>query len=176
VFFAGDLIWTGVTTIVQQGNNQLSGAAFFVIQPDFSNGHVRAHIDNQGYVTIANNNVLYPAIAVNQDGKAVITFTVSGPDFFPSAAYARLKEDSGVGKVHIIAVGAFPDDGFTMYPPFSSGVGRWGDYSAATVDDNGNLWFATEYIPATLSGFPQGLGVNFGTFIGALNLADHDED
>jgi hypothetical protein len=59
-----------------------------------------------------------------------------------------------------------------MYPPFSNGNGRWGDYSAATVDENGNPWFATEYIPATLSGFPQGLGVNFGTFIGTVKLED----
>jgi hypothetical protein len=177
VFFADGLLWTGLTTIVQQGANQVSGAAFFVIRPDFDKDHVRAKIDNQGYISVANNNVLYPAIAVNQDGKGVVTFTVSGRDFFPSAAYARLREDSGAGKVHIIAAGAFPSDGFGMYPPFSNGVGRWGDYSAAAVDEAGNLWFATEYIPPTLSGFPQGVGENYGTFIGTLNVGNgQDED
>lgn len=177
VFFADGLLWTGLTTIVQQGANQLSGAAFFVIRPDFDDDHVRAKILNQGYISVANNNVLYPAIAVNRQGKGVVTFTVSGPDFFPSAAYARIKEDSGIGKVHIIAVGDFPSDGFGTYPPFSNGVGRWGDYSAATVDDVGNLWFATEYIPPTLSGFPQGLGENYGTFIATLNVENNqDED
>jgi hypothetical protein len=176
VFFADGLLWTGLTTIVQQGNNQLAGAAYFIIQTDFKNDRVRAEIEKQGYVTVANDNVLYPAISANDDGKAVITFTVSGPDFFPSAAYARLSEDKGAGKVRIIGLGAFPDDGFTVYPPFSNGVGRWGDYSAAAVDDSGNLWFATEYIPPTLSGFPQGIGVNYGTFIGTLNVADNRDD
>lgn len=120
--------------------------------------------------------MIYPAISANDDGKAVITFTVSGPDFFPSAAYTRLNADKSTGKVRIIGLGAFPDDGFTVYPPFSNGVGRWGDYSASAVDESGNLWFATEYIPPTLSGFPQGLGVNFGTFIGTLNVGNNQDD
>jgi hypothetical protein len=154
----------------------LAGAAYFIIRPDFENDRVRADIEKQGYVTVANDNVIYPAISANEDGKAVITFTVSGPDFFPSAAYARLSEDRGAGKVRIIGLGAFADDGFSMYPPFSNGVGRWGDYSAAAVDESGNLWFATEYIPPTLSGFPQGLGVNFGTFIATLNVGDNDDN
>jgi hypothetical protein len=176
VFFADGLLWTGLTTVVQQGNNQLAGAAYFIIRPDFDDDRVRARIEKQGYVTVANDNVIYPAISANEDGKAVITFTVAGPDFFPSAAYARLSGDRGAGKVRIIGLGAFADDGFTMYPPFSDGVGRWGDYSAAAVDESGNLWFATEYIPPTLSGFPQGLGVNFGTFIATLNVGDNDDD
>jgi hypothetical protein len=45
------------------------------------------------------------------------------------------------------------------------------------VDEHGNLWFATEYIPAQLSnGFAQGAGANWGTFIGKLSAEKENED
>jgi hypothetical protein len=176
VFFANGLLWTSLTTAIQQQSNVLAGGAFFIISPSLDHDRVNAQIQQQGYISVAGDNVVYPAIAVNQNGKGVVTFTVSGPDFFPSAAYARINADRGAGKIHIIAAGAFADDGFTVYPPFSNGVGRWGDYSAAAVDESGNLWFATEYIPPTLSGFPQGLGVNWGTFIGTINAGENDDN
>ncbi len=176
VFFANGLLWTGLTTAVQQHKNVLAGAAYFIINPSFNHDQVSAEIQQQGYISAAGDNVIYPAIAVNPNGKGVVTFTVSGPDFFPSAAYTRINANRGTGKIHIIAEGAFPDDGFTVYPPFSPGVGRWGDYSAAAVDENGKLWFATEYIPANLSGFPQGLGVNWGTFIGSIDAGENDDN
>ena len=41
------------------------------------------------------------------------------------------------------ALGQAPDDGFTAYKPYGgNGVGRWGDYSAAVADGNGNIWMA----------------------------------
>jgi hypothetical protein len=176
VYFANGFLWTGVTTVVQQGSNFVAGAAYFVIRPEFDDDDVQAVIHQQGYVSVSNNNVIYPAIAVNEDGTGVIGFTVSGPDFFPSVGYAQIKSEEGVGKVHVVKEGAFPSDGFGTYPPFSNGVGRWGDYSAAAVDEHGSIWFATEYIPATLSGFPQGIGENWGTFIGSLNAEDEEKD
>jgi hypothetical protein len=177
VFFARGLLWTGLTTVIHQGNNFVAGAAYFVIRPDIDDDHVHARIRKQGYITVAGQNILYPAIAVNRKGEGIVGFTISGPGFFPSAAYARINADDGAGSVHVLGPGALPDDGFTMYPPFSNGVGRWGDYSAAAVDEHGNLWFATEYIPAQLSnGFPQGIGANWGTFIGKLSAENENED
>jgi hypothetical protein len=176
VFFSQGLLWTGLTTVIQQGSNFLDGAAYFLIRPDFLGNKVRASIQAQGYITAAGQNVLYPAIAVNGNGDGIVGFTISGPGFFPSAAYTRISEDNGAGHIHVLGAGALPDDGFTMYPPISNGVGRWGDYSAAAVDEHGNLWFATEYNPAQLSnGFPQGIGANWGTFIGVLQ-APKDEN
>jgi hypothetical protein len=178
VFFAQGLLWTGLTTVIQQGNNFVAGAAYFVIRPDVEGDHVHAGIRKQGYITVAGQNILYPAIAVNRKGDGIVGFTISGPGFFPSAAYARINADEGAGSVHVLGPGTFPDDGFTMYPLFGgSGVGRWGDYSAAAVDEHGSLWFATEYIPAQLSnGFAQGAGANWGTFIGKLSAENENED
>jgi len=178
VFFSQGLLWTGLTTVVQQGSNFLDGAAYFVIRPDFGGDHLHARMQTQGYIAAAGQNVLYPAIAVNGNGDGIVGFTISGPGFFPSAAYTRINADNGAGRIHVLGAGALPDDGFTMYPQFGgNGVGRWGDYSAAAVDEHGNLWFATEYIPAQLSnGFPQGIGANWGTFIGTLSAENENED
>jgi len=178
VFFSQGLLWTGLTTVIQQGNNFLDGAAYFVIRPDSGGDHVHARIETQGYISAAGQNILYPAIAVNGWGEGIVGFTISGPGFFPSAAYTRINADNGAGRIHVLGAGAFPDDGFTMYPQFGgNGVGRWGDYSAAAVDEHGNLWFATEYIPAQLSnGFPQGAGANWGTFIGQLSPENENDN
>ena len=123
-------------------------------------------------MTAAGNSVLFPAIAVNRDGDAVIGFSLTGPDFFPSAAYALVDAERGAGPVRIAAAGAAPEDGFTGYPSLGGDVAaRWGDYSAAVADEHGNLWFATEFIPAA----PRTLLANWGTFIGKITV-DRDDD
>jgi hypothetical protein len=49
VFFSQGLLWTGLTTVIQQGSNFLDGAAYFLIRPDFLGNKVRASIQTQGY-------------------------------------------------------------------------------------------------------------------------------
>jgi len=95
-----------------------------------------------------------------------MTFTLVGPDYFPSAAYARLDVANGDGDVHIAAPGAGPEDGFSGYQAFGwNRVARWGDYSAAVADENGSIWIATEYIPA----LPRTALANWGTFVGQVS-------
>ena len=38
---------------------------------------------------------------------------------------------------------------------------RWGDYTAAVADAEGNIWFGVEYIP----NLPRTVNANWGTFI-----------
>ena len=93
---------------------------------------VFAHILHQGYVAVNGENVLFPSIAVNRSGVGAMAFTLSGPDFFPSAAYVRFAFGRTVGSIHVTGPGALPEDGFTGYAAFGgNGVARWGDYSAA---------------------------------------------
>ncbi len=105
--------------------------------------------------------MLYPAIAMNNQGKGAIVFSVAGKDYFPSAGYARLTLADGAGPVHIAALGNKPADGFTGYSIFGgSGVERWGDYSDAVVNPADNsLWLATEYIEGNISSraWPTGI-------------------
>jgi hypothetical protein len=169
VVFADGLLWAGVNTIV---GGERVGIAWFAVQPSLKSGRLRAKMQAQGYVTAAGNSVLFPSIAVNRAGDAVIGFSLTGPDFFPSAAYALVNTAQGAGPVRIAAVGTAPEDGFTGYPSLGGDVAaRWGDYSAAVADEHGNLWFATEFIPAA----SRTLLANWGTFIGKIAV-DRDDN
>ena len=53
-------------------------------------GHVRAHIRRRSYVASPGNGVLYPAIAGDRNGNAVMGFSVSGAGMYPSAGFARI--------------------------------------------------------------------------------------
>jgi hypothetical protein len=107
--------------------------------------------------------VIYPAVGVTADGTAAVAFTLTGPSYFPSAAFSHVNP-STAGSVNIVAAGEAPQDDFSGYP---SEVARWGDYSWA-VADGGSLWLATEYIPGNIDS--TAYFTNFGTFVYEVNL------
>ena len=170
--YAGGNLWASVGTALQVGKDILDGAAYFVIKPAWRNGALEASLTHQGYVAAKNNNLIYPAIGVSKNGNGVIVFTLTGPDYFPSAAYIPITLASGLASaVRLAGAGAAPDDGFTMYPPaFDGFAGRWGDYSAAVAVADDAVWIATEYI----SKKKRDKFTNWGTFIGVLPLPDGD--
>ena len=176
VVYSGGSLWSGVNTNVSVGGETRQGIAWFVVEPEMDDGHLQAHMRNQGYVAVAGEDVLFPSLAVTGSGNAVMSFTLSGPDYFPSAAYTMVgnRGDS----VHIVGAGAGPDDGFTGYAAYTgstNGIARWGDYSAAVTDEHGNVWLAAEYIGQTCTfaqyaldttcGGTRSLLANWGTFI-----------
>jgi hypothetical protein len=164
--YAGGRLWSGLNTVVKPDNGPVrSGIAWFIVQPSGTGSTLNGTIVNQGYVSVGRNNVAYPAIGVNNSGKGVMTFSLIGEAYFPSAAYVPLDAISGAGAVRIIASGVAPEDGFTGYGAFGGRVARWGDYSAAVADDTGSIWIATEYIPP----LPRTLLANWGTAIAKVN-------
>ena len=164
VFAAGNL-WSAVGTVVKGPNGfPVAGIAYFILSPTVSaTGVPNANIARQGYVSVANQYVSYPSIGVTAAGNGVMTFTLVGPDFFPSAGYTSISVAAGAGDVHVSGAGAGPEDGFTGYSFFGSTnrVARWGDYSAAVADASGNIWLAAEYIPNR----PRTFFANWGTFV-----------
>ena len=170
VTFAAGKLWTSVPTVVktQQGPVR-AGAAWFILTPSVGPAQVSATVFNQGYVAIDSphqDSVMFPAVGVNAAGKAAISFSVVGEDFFPSAAYALLDAVNGAGPIIISGPGVAPDDGFSGYAPFAKrGAARWGDYSAAVSDEFGNIWMGAEMIP---NNPPLILAANWGTFITAV--------
>lgn len=162
VVYADGLLWSGVNTIMQHKTEAPRvGIAYFIVQPSFTGATLGASMANQGYVSVEKNNVLFPSIGVTKEGQGVMSFTLSGPRYFPSAAYAPINAVHGVGDIHIAGAGQLPEDGFTGYPFYGgNGVARWGDYSAA-VADGGNIWIAAEYIP----NLPRTALANWGTFV-----------
>jgi hypothetical protein len=174
VTYANGKLWGSLNTSVSADTGTLIGIAWFSVTPSLEDGHLHATIDHQGYVSVDEQNVMYPAIGVNRDGNAVMTFTLVGPDYWPSAAYAPIGNQAG--EIRVAGAGVGPDDGFTGYAHYSgSGVARWGDYSAAAVDEEGDIWIATEYIGQSctdvqfLADFTCGQTrsqlANWGTFI-----------
>jgi hypothetical protein len=180
VFAAGDL-WSGVNTNVSVGGQTQQGIAWFAVKPTLNGDHLSAQIDRQGYVAVEGANVLFPSIGVTSQGRALMSFSLVGPDYWPSSAYASIT--SQAGNVQVVGEGLGPDDGFTAYAAYGgAGVSRWGDYTAAVSDEHGNIWFAAEYIGQTCTfaefsldttcGSTRSLLANWGTFIGRLSNDD----
>ena len=167
VVFASDHLWGALTTIVSDGTNLNAGIAYFLVKPQLNGGNLTAKIQGQSYVSVKNASVIYPAVGVTADGTAAMAFTLTGPSYFPSAAFAHVTPAHAVS-VNIVASGAAAQDDFSGYPEFGgAGYARWGDYSWA-VADGGSLWLATEYIPGGIDSTTY--FTNFGTFVYEVNL------
>jgi len=161
VFSNGKLFGALDTVVKTRSGPATAGVAWFAVTPGFDGSDLTAAVTSQGYVSVDGQNVNYPSIGMNAAGKGVMSFTVVGKGYAPSAAYAPIDADGNVGDVHILADGFALDDGFSGYPPFGNRVSRWGDYSAAVADESGAIWLATEYIPNQ----PRLTYANWGTRI-----------
>ena len=143
VMYANGKLWGALDTAINpDGGVQRAGIAWFIINPN------AGKVDMQGYLGAAGYDFTYPAIGVTSSGRGVMTFTATGDNLNPSAGYASIDANLGVGPWSVVpgGEGGAQDDGFTSY---KSQVGnpprtRWGDYSAAAVDGN-SIWIASEY-------------------------------
>jgi hypothetical protein len=141
-FISGE-IWGELDTAVMPATDSSprAGAAWFRVKPHLNDNKLKgATMTGQGYVVSSGNYVLYPALQADGQGHAAMVLTLTGPEMFPSAAYATLLEDeSGFGKPVVAARGSGP---YVATPQ------RWGDYSWAVLDPSSNsVWMATEYMP-----------------------------
>jgi hypothetical protein len=181
VTFADGKLFGDVNTVVTSpGRPDRVGIAYFVVDVQGAEGGGRnaqgdegggARIANQGYLAVKGENVLFGAIGVNSSGSGTMVFTLSGPHYFPSAAYVRFNEHGAHGSIHVLAAGTAPEDGFTGYAFFGFnliGIARWGDYSAAVPGTDGSIWMATEFIPSG----QRDIFANWGTFVSHLSGGD----
>lgn len=147
VTYAAGKLWGALDTAVTVGQVGEAGIEWFIVDP------LSPKVLKQGYLGGKNANLIYPAIGVTSAGKGIMTFTLTGPNNFPSAAYTSIDAQNGVSSIYIAAAGKGPQDGFTEYKIFSpTGNGvprpRWGDYGAA-VPVGDSVWIASEYIGQT---------------------------
>jgi hypothetical protein len=161
---------TGVTV----GGKSKAGVLYYIISPQTEGNRFSAELDRQGHVSVANNNVIYGAIAATHTGRAVIGFTLVGDTHYPSAAYVSLSSDEGRSArsdedrspITIAAEGLGPQDGFSEYKAFAlDGVHptpRWGDYGSALATDNNTILIANEYIAQTCT-LAQYMSAPFGS-------------
>ena len=87
----------------------------------------------------------YPSIAANQNDDAVIGFSRSDATRFVEAVYTGRAGSDPAGTIAPIAVLKAGEASYVK--TFSSGIIRWGDYSATTVDpaDDLSFWTIQEY-------------------------------
>ena len=167
--YAHGRLWGAADTVVKtpNGSSQV-GVTYYVVNPTVSGGSVTsASVVKQGYLSVNNNSVTRPSLAVTSSGRAVIGVSLVGPDYYPSAAYATLDDAStDPSDLRLAVQGAKPADGFSGYPAFGgSGVERWGDYGAASAVGN-DIWIANEWIQGNVS-FPPALA-NWNTFVSKI--------
>jgi hypothetical protein len=178
VIFAGGVLYGGVNSLLTVDGAEQQGIAWFGVKPSFSNDTVDGRVIEQGYVAVAGTDIFFPSIGVNNEGNGVIAFSLSGANYFPSAAYVDMEDGHSSSVVHMAAAGQDPEDGFSGYKQFpgaTPGVGRWGDYSAAVADGD-RVWFASEYIPKSCPSIPsttvppcRTVNANWGTFLSTVH-------
>jgi hypothetical protein len=139
--YAHGRVWGALDTAVDVAGATKAGVAYYVVDPTV------ATVVKQGTLAVAGQNITYPALGVTSAGKAVMALTLSGTDYFPSAAYLRLDDATGTtaSSVQVVGAGIGPDDDFSGYKGFLYNRPRWGDYGAASVVGT-NVWIASEYI------------------------------
>jgi hypothetical protein len=167
--FVDNRIFGAVSTVVP-GSTTQNAVAFFDIRVQGGAADVSGTIESQGLVAPAGtgNSLLYPSIAMPVTLQGAIGVSISGPTIFPSTGFIPLSPLGAGSSISLTGAGQLPDDGFTGYAAAGGdGVGRWGDYGAAAVDEFGKLWFGNEFIP----NLPRGEFANWGTFITGVDFA-----
>jgi hypothetical protein len=161
--YANGKLWGSLNTVVKTANGPTqTGLAWFAVSPG-----ARPSLASQGYVTVNNASLLFPALAINDAGKGVIGATITSTSMHPSTVYASIDATRGVGPLHLAFSGPVGEDGFTGYTdPVTGasvnqkGVARWGDYAAAGVDSDGTIWAANETTSTTRT-----VLANWGTYV-----------
>ena len=143
VFYANGKVWGALDTALRpDGGPTRAGIAWYIVNPN------AGKVVQSGYLGSTGHDFTYPAVAVLGNGRGIMAFTDTGDSNNPSAAYASIDANAGIGEWNDVTggAGANPDDGFTSYkaqvggnPPRT----RWGDYGAAAVDGN-TIWIASE--------------------------------
>ncbi len=147
VTYSDGLLYGALDTGVRVGGATKAGIAYFVVKPEISNGRVEAELRNQGTLGLAGNNLTYPTIGITASGKGIMSFTLVGADYHPSAAFTGFDANRGAGLIQLAAAGVGPQDGFSGYNYYNDGAARprWGDYGATAVSGD-TIWAAAEYI------------------------------
>jgi hypothetical protein len=175
VYLANGKLWGAVGTAVNINGTERAGVGYYVINPRSRS------LVLQGQAGLTSTDLTYPEVGVTDSGRGIISFTLTGDNDYPSAAFAPLDGHVGMGDITTAQAGAGPWDGFTSYIVFGSGRPRWGDYGATAVDGN-TIWAASEYVaqtctyaqyltaPAGQCGGTRGPLSNWSTHISRLNM------
>lgn len=178
-FYAAGNVWAALNTAIQTpGGSVRSGIAMFVIEPRrLSNGHLGGHVTRQSYLALPDADMMFPSIAVTDEGRGAMVFSLSGDHDYPTSAYVRIKDGKLSQLVRTAAAGAAPLDDYAGYQLFDGqgqGPSRFGDYSAALIDGS-TVWMASEAVTSTcttLDCYGRDVFTNWGTAVSRIDLSD----
>jgi hypothetical protein len=99
------------------------------------------YIYQQGTYSPDNHHRWMASVAMAGNGNIAIGFNVSSSSIFPSIYYTGRTPNAPLGEMDVAEVLITPGTSS------QSGINRWGDYSAISVDpaDDTTFWFTTEY-------------------------------
>jgi len=146
VTYAAGKLYGALDTAVALPGGTRAGIAYYVLTPTATSSSVGAALTSTETFGVAGNDVTYPAIGVTGAGKGVMTFTLTGTDYYPSQAFTTFTAAVPAAAVHVARLGAGPTDGFSEYRAFGDPPRpRWGDYGATAVVGD-DVWLASEDI------------------------------
>ncbi|HEV2302030.1 MAG TPA: hypothetical protein VGR91_10720, partial [Stellaceae bacterium] len=173
IVLAGGKLFGALTSGAVIALNQIGNViAYFVVAPTLAAKAVTAAIVKQGYLVPPRGfSLSYPALALQASGRGVLGMSITGSKAaavggFPSAAVTRFRRSTPSPDIVVSGQGDTSDDGFSgCQTAGPGGIGRWGDYGAATVDPaTGFFYTANEYIPEAAK-YPRGPAANWGTLV-----------
>jgi hypothetical protein len=149
VMFVRGRLYGALDTAVKLPSGVQAGIAWYVVDV-VGRTSVHGRVSAQGQFGVDKHALIYPSIGMTDSGRGVIGFTLTGKNFYPTAAFAGFTR-RGPEAIRVASLGKAPQDGFSGYKAFADeGANprpRWGDYSAASVV-GGDVWIANEYIGA----------------------------
>ncbi|KUL27775.1 hypothetical protein ADL15_33590 [Actinoplanes awajinensis subsp. mycoplanecinus] len=146
VTYVNGKLYGALDTAVTVGGATKAGIGWYIVRPRIQHETLRADLVAQGQLGLAGNNLIYPAIGINAAGDGVMSFTLVGTGYHPSAAYSAFDGRTGAGAIYLAKAGVGPQDGFSGYKAFGNPPRpRWGDYGATAVD-GATIWVAAEYV------------------------------
>lgn len=143
VTYVGGKLYGALDTAVRVGGAPKAGIAYYVVAPTPTGP---SKLVMEGRLGLSRNNLTYPTIGITSSGRGIMSFTLVGSDFYPTAAFTGFDARHGAGPIQVAAMGQGPQDGFSEYSAFGNPPRpRWGDYGATAVAGN-TIWAAAEYI------------------------------
>jgi hypothetical protein len=138
VVYRNGSVWATHHVVGPSGNVEV---AWYRINP--GTGTVAPTVQSQGRIGDPNRWYYYPSIAVNKDNVAAIGFSGSWASEYVGGYYTVIWPSTGIAEtVALLKAGEA-----SYSKVFSSGVNRWGDFSATAVDpsDDTSFWTLQEY-------------------------------
>ncbi|KAK9839431.1 hypothetical protein WJX81_001722 [Elliptochloris bilobata] len=152
VSYSDGLLWAGASTAVSGGGSLVQGAIYWVIDPVATSQAYAPTILTQGYVALGEASFLNPVVVANARGQGLVAGTVVGRATNLTLAYVpvTLTSHGAAALVHVprmadTALQGLPAGGQPAVAALAGkGLVASGHTSAATVDEQGAIWVATE--------------------------------